>query len=456
MKTVKAKLFLSYVGGIFIILSLVAIAAVYFFDINQRANISKMLYSTLAQIQTHILEDKSLEKIDENIELHSQFLIIVQDDEVAFTSQSSHSTQKILQKLDFYDDDFYEEFHEMLEEQEHEGLIYADEYVFVVDEFEQNGDIKVFLGVNQQYFNKSMELIYTSIILFILFIFTALCVIGYFLISRTIKPLKLILEEVETLQNKPDLSQRLQEIKTDDEFEKLIISFNKMLERIENSVENIKQFSSDASHELRTPLTIIQGEIELLDLENCSLKELKSAIVKIDSEQKKLQEIIKNFLLLSRLEKEISSANTSFLDVCILEVVEKNLLAIESKNLELILDVDNELEVKFDEKYLYIVLENLLTNAIKYTHQGYIKIEAKKDKDVIALKVEDSGVGLKEDEIDKVFERFYRVDYARSDMKEGLGLGLSIVKKICDKFSCALHVSSKFGKGSCFALYFKT
>lgn len=455
MKTVKAKLFLSYVGGIFIILSLISATAIYFFDINQQASISKTLYSTLAQTQTYILEDKPLERIDESIDFYGQFILILQNDELIFTNQSSSHTQKILKKLDFYDDDFYDELYEMVKEQERKGLIYVDEYALVVDWLDGDKNIKVFLGVNQEYFNESLELIYKSIIFLNLFIFTILCVVGYFLIGKTIKPLKLILKEVEALQVKPDLSKRLQEVKTDDEFEKLTISFNKMLERIENSVQNIKQFSSDASHELRTPLTIIQGEIELLDLENSSLDEYKSAILKIDMEQKKLQKIIKNFLLLSRLEKENVGTHSSFLDISILEVVEKNLPLIESKNLELILDIDDELKIGFDERYLHIVLENLLINAIKYTQKGYIKIEAKRDKSDTVLKIEDSGVGLKKDDIDKIFERFYRVDCARSDMKDGLGLGLSIVKKICDKFSCALHVRSEFGKGSCFTLRFK-
>lgn len=454
MKSVKTKLFLSYVGGIFIILSLVTMTALYFFDLNQKANISKTLHSTLTQIQTYILEERALEKVDESIELHNQFLLIIADDEVAFTSQSNFYTQRILEKIDFYEDDFYEEFHEMLQEQEHQGLIYADEYVFVVDEFGEDEEIKVFLGVNQRYFNESFELIYTSIILLNLSIFIILAIVGYILISRTIRPLKLILKEVEELEREPDLSKRLNEIKTDDEFEKLIISFNKMLKRIENSVENIKQFSSDASHELRTPLTIIQGEIELLDLKNASLDELKSAILKIDTEQKKLQEIIKNFLLLSRLEKESVALKMSRLDIVIFEEIERSLSAIEEKKLKLEVDIDDELEVEFDEKYLQIVINNLLTNAIKYTQKGYIKIEAKRENGKIFFRIKDSGVGIKKEHIHKIFERFFRADSARSDIKEGLGLGLAIVKKICDKFSCALHVRSETNKGSEFYLKF--
>ena len=286
-------------------------------------------------------------------------------------------------------------------------------------------------------------------------IFLILTLLGYLLINKTINPLKLILAELKSLQNSDDLSKRLKEHKSKDEFEELIITFNKMLENVENSVENIKQFSSDASHELKTPLTVIQGEIELVKNKEASKEELEAVINKVDKEQKKLQEIIKNFLLLSRLEKEVQSNKRASLDKVLFEAVELNLDFIEKKNLELILEIEEDLSVNFDEKYLSIVVNNLITNAVKYTQEGYIKILAKKQNKNILLEINDSGIGISKEDQNKIFERFYRVDKARTSMKDGIGLGLAIVKKICERFQSSIKVQSEINKGSTFSIKFK-
>lgn len=452
MKSVKSKLFTWFVMIIFMILLFLSIVTIYFFNINQQISTDELLSSSLTEVEKYIRLKKPIEQIDQHINLKNQFLLILKQDKLIFSNQSTHNTEKILDKLDFYDDDFYEEHLERLEKQSKKGLSYADEYALKIFD---DKNFKVFLGIDQDFFEHSLKNIYIAVVVLNFMIFIILTILGYLLINKTIKPLKLILKELENLQDKEDLSKRLKDIYTNDEFEKLVISFNKMLEKIENSVENIKQFSSNASHELRTPLTIIQGEIELLNFEKCTNEELKNAISKINTEQKKLQEIITTFLLLARLEKEDMSLQKCQLDTLLFELIEQNIEAVESKKLELKLEIEDELEIKFDKKYLKIVLENILSNAIKYTQNGFISIQAKKQNNNIELIVQDSGIGFKKDEYDKIFERFYRADYARSDAKKGLGLGLAITKEICKKFSCEIKVKSELKKGSVFRLSFR-
>jgi len=225
-----------------------------------------------------------------------------------------------------------------------------------------------------------------------------------------------------------------------------------MLEGIENSVENIKQFSSDASHELKTPLTIIQGEIEICLQGDKSKEELRVVLEKIDKEQKGLQHIIQDFLLLARLDKEVLNKNSASLDKVIFDCIELNLETLEKKNLKLEVDIEENLEVLFDEKYLSIVINNLISNGVKYTNEGFVKIIAKKQKDTILFEISDSGIGMKKEDLNNIFERFFRVDKVRSSSTSGVGLGLAIVKKICDRFTYTINVKSELHKGSQFSI----
>ena len=478
MKSIKHKLFISYTITIFLILSLLSGVTIYFFKQNKETKSLELIETTYIQIENLIYEKKQLniQEIDKYIDLANQFLIIFEDEKLVFTNQSRFKTLRILDEIEYENEERYEyekddEFH-----REHkrdwddrrkeldrkygefyeEGYIEIDNYVFSLNFFDMNNkEYEVYLGVDERYLDESLDDIYMAIVFLNIVIFLILSILGYILINKTINPLKLILEELKALQENSDLSKRLKENKTNDEFEELIDSFNKMLSNIENSVENIKQFSSDASHELRTPLTVIQGEIELIkNKEDVSKEELTHVVNKIDEEQRKLQEIIKNFLLLSRLDKEALKHKKATLDKVVFECIESNLDALEQKGLELDLDIDDSLEVSFDEKYLNIVVNNLLLNAIKYTNEGVITLRAKKEANKTYLEVKDTGMGIKEEDLNKIFERFYRVDKARTTTKNGIGLGLSIVKKICERFEANIKVESKIEKGTVFKIIF--
>lgn len=465
MKSVKSKLFISFTSTIFVILLFLSIISIYFFNLNKQTRTLELLDATYVQIEDILKDDKSLKikDLDKYIDLRNQFLIIFEEDTIAFTNQSRFKTQDILEQIkyedeheDNYNRDRKDHLDKKYEDYYDEGFIEIDDYILTINSFEKDGlYYEAYLGIDERYLEQSLDDIYGTIIVLNIVIFLVLTFLGYLLINKTINPLKLILNELEHLQSSDDLSKRLKENKTKDEFEELIVSFNKMLENIENSVENIKQFSSDASHELKTPLTVIQGEIELIKNKEASKEELEAVINKVDKEQKKLQEIIKNFLLLSRLDKEQIHNKKTSLDKVLFEAVELNLDFIEKKNLELKLDIEEDLTVNFNEKYLSIVVNNLLTNAIKYTNEGYIKLEAKKQNNKVILKVSDSGIGISKEDQKKIYERFYRVDKARTSMKDGIGLGLSIVKKICERYETIIKVNSEINKGSTFSIEFK-
>lgn len=477
MKSVKSKLFISYTVTIFLILLFLSLISIYFFNLNKETKSVELLDSTNIKVEELITtkEDLKISNIDKYLDLKNQFLIIFKNEQMAFTNQSSFKTQEILDEVyygeihDEHENDRHEhendrhehsenrkdELHYKYKEYLDDGFIEIDDYVFTINYFEfKNSEYEVYIGIDERFLEDSIDDVYETIIILNIVIFFVLTALGYWLIGKTINPLKLILGELRLLQNSSDLSKRLKENKTNDEFEELINTFNKMLNNIENSVENIKQFSSDASHELRTPITVIQGEIELIRTKDASKEEILEVLEKVDEEQRKLQEIIENFLLLSRLDKEAVKNNKAILDKVVFEAIETNLKELDSKGLELVLDVEDDLEISFEEKYLNIVVNNLLTNAIKYTNKGSITVKARKENNSTVLEVSDTGIGLSKLDKDKIFERFYRVDKARTSTKDGIGLGLAIVKKICERFNAEIEVLSKIEEGSSFKIIF--
>lgn len=445
MKSVKSKLFISYSITIFIVLFLLSFSALYIFQKNQETKSLSLLESTYSNIENIILNKIDLEIIE--LEKNkSIFIIINKNDKLLYSDLSLEKNKNIISRVDYKLKHYNEEDHE------YEKYLEVNDQIINYKNISKNNNMyDVYIGINEFILEEFLNDIYSLVLVLNCVLFLVLLVLGYFLINKTINPLKLILEDLEKLQNKKDLSLRLIKQDTNDEFDHLTKSLNNMLEWIENSVENIKQFSSDASHELRTPLTVIQGEIELCKRKSRTKEELDTVLAKVDLEQNKLQNIIKDFLLLSRIDKEVLVKNSTFLDKVVFDVIESNLIDIENKNLELKLNLENNLEINFNEKYLFIVINNLVSNAIKYTEEGFIKIEVKKDSNnKIFFLIEDSGIGIPTKDIPKVFERFYRVDESRTNAQNGIGLGLPIVKKICERFDCSIEIKSELNKGSTF------
>lgn len=437
MKSIKFKLFTAFSIALFLILFFLSIFSIHFFTLNQENEATNKVEKNLIIAKEVLLSNRSLETLNQ-LDLKEQFLIIFENSNLIFTNESRHETREILEdlrRIEFNTSNFIK-----LED-------------FVVSKQKVN-EYTIYIGIDDDYIEHRNEAIINTIVTMNSFIFVLFMAFIYFIIHRTIKPLKTILNDVKTLRDAKDLSKRLKLTKTKDEFEQLTSSFNEMLDNIENSIENIKQFSSDASHELKTPLTIIQGEIELAKNKDLSKEEFIKLLDKLDIEQKKLQNIINNFLLLARLDKELIKEEDSYLDRVVFECIENSLDNLEKKGLELKLDIQEDIKVKFNEKYLFIVISNLLSNAIKYTNNGVITLKVNKNEHFTFFEISDTGIGIASEDINKIFERFYRVDKARTDFNEGIGIGLSIVKRICDRFNTSIKVQSKLNKGSKFSIRF--
>ena len=220
-----------------------------------------------------------------------------------------------------------------------------------------------------------------------------------------------------------------------------------------------RSFISNASHELRTPLTVILGYLESLMMNNDMNEECKIAIGAAEVQAYRMKQLVEDLLTLSRLESTSSAAKDAEVipvTSLIAEVVEDAKLSTWFTNHNISTQIDSDLMIKGDLQEIHSVVSNLINNAVKHTDPG-AKINViwkKASNDSAQLIVEDDGQGIAEEHIERLTERFYRVDAGRSREKGGTGLGLSIVKHILGRHDGHLEIESELGKGSRFICNF--
>jgi len=277
---------------------------------------------------------------------------------------------------------------------------------------------------------------------------------GFVLVRRALRPVDNLSQKAAAI-TQHNLSERLPVVRTGDELERLSLSLNVMISRLEDAINSSKQFVADASHELRTPLAVLRGEIENLaqdiELKPQTRETLGSALEEVD----RLAEIVEGLLALSRLDT--GEAHSQWVKFDLAELVtttadQMSLLA-EDKNITVACDSASRVMIEGDQARLKQVVVNLLDNAIKYTpNGGRIKLKiAQEDGDAV-LDIADDGIGIPAEALPHVFKRFFRVDGSRSRDQGGAGLGLSIVKSICDAHGARVEVSSTPGQGSSFRI----
>jgi heavy metal sensor kinase len=249
------------------------------------------------------------------------------------------------------------------------------------------------------------------------------------------------------------LSERLPVIRTGDELERLSISLNRMIERLDYAFQHINRFSADASHELRTPLTILQLELEGIAQNHRRDAALGDQIGSALEETHRMSRIVESLLAISRLDAGEVKMDMTCLDLGQLAASTANEMTLlaEEKAIRLTIHAAAGVHVEGDRSRVQQVIVNLIDNAIKYTQEGgKIEISVGRDGNAAVLEVSDNGPGIPPHALPHVFERFYRADKARSRASGGAGLGLSIVKAICAAHSAEVTVSSHEGRGSCF------
>lgn len=281
---------------------------------------------------------------------------------------------------------------------------------------------------------------------------------GYLLVGRALRPVDRLSQMAEQMSLQ-DLALRLPVENSGDALERLAISFNNMLTRLRDSVQTSRRFLADASHELRTPLTIVKGELqELASGADLSSTELKERVGSVLEEVARLENLVSGLLVLSRLDAgEAQQKNWVAVDLSELarSTAEQMRLLAEDRGIEINLSGLGAAQVRGDRARLKQIIVNLLDNAIRYTPPGgRVSLRTKADSSACVLELADTGVGIPAAAIPHVFDRFFRVDEARSRDDGGAGLGLSIVKSICSMHGAELDVESEVSRGSLFRIKF--
>jgi heavy metal sensor kinase len=286
------------------------------------------------------------------------------------------------------------------------------------------------------------------------FIISLAVVSGYWLMRRSLQPVDEITRRAEGISS-TNLSERLPVIRTGDELERLSVSLNRMIERLDDAFQHINRFSADASHELRTPLTILQLELEGIAESHRLTPSVTDQIGSALEETHRMSHIVENLLTISRLDAGEVKMDKTRLDLGELasSTAEQMRLLAEEKAILFRSNVSANICVEGDRSRLQQVIVNLVANAINYTPEdGEVEVSVRGEGRIAVLEVSDNGVGISAQALPHVFERFYRADKARSRNSGGAGLGLAIVKAVCTAHGAEIKVSSQEGQGSRFTV----
>jgi heavy metal sensor kinase len=272
---------------------------------------------------------------------------------------------------------------------------------------------------------------------------------GQMLMKLPLQPLVTLTERAELIGT-AKLGERLPVLVTGDEMERLSLSLNRMISRLEDALSLNRRFSADVSHELRTPLTIMRGELEQVQLDPETPPAVRECVDSALEEITRMAKIVESLLAIARLDSGADAIDPLPADVgklCRWVMEQMHLLA-EEKDITMRVDVISMM-VPIDTERIKQVLVNLIDNAIKYTPEGgSITLTAFPTERTAIIEVSDTGIGIAADELPHVFDRFFRADKVRSRLSGGTGLGLSIVKAICNAHRGSIIVRSTEGRGT--------
>jgi len=280
-----------------------------------------------------------------------------------------------------------------------------------------------------------------SIIITIAFILVG-AVLAFVISGQTLKPIKTLAKKIEDIDAN-NLHTQIEPPQTKDELSRLTNSFNSMLSKLNRSFESQRLFAQNAAHELKTPLASIMTNIDVLQLdEEPSIEEYKEVVGVVKNSTLRLIELVEGLLSINNAVDETrwQTFNTGEVFETIVNDLDDD---IERKKLKI--DLSGKCRINGDKALLERALHNLVHNAVRYNvHGGSVKIQLEEN----AIFIEDSGIGIPEENLGRIFEPFYCVDSSRSKKLGGHGLGMSIAKNIFDMHNIKISVYSQLGNGT--------
>jgi len=306
---------------------------------------------------------------------------------------------------------------------------------------------------------KTLQGITTKYLRLLPFLIGLSCIWGWFMAGRALRPVNSVAQTAQRISGS-NLSIRIPSRRAGDELDHLIGTFNGMMDRLGESFEKVRQFSTDVSHELRTPLTVIRGQLEVALLSAKTEEQYREAMLAALEDVERLSHIVRALLLLSQSETGQLVLHKTELDLTAMtrDFVEEFQISAEEKHVRLSADLPETCPMTGDRIQIERLLSNLLSNAIKYTPEnGSVHVRLGRESGIagagptiVRLTVEDTGVGIPAEHLQNIFDRFYKVPSA--DSEKGLGLGLSFVAWIVKTHGGTIDVQSRVNEGSRFTV----
>ena len=280
--------------------------------------------------------------------------------------------------------------------------------------------------------------------------------LGWFMAGRALTPVLAVAQAAQRISGS-NLSLRIPTREANDELDYLVLTFNRMIDRLEASFRQMRQFSTDVSHELRTPITAIRGQLEVALFTAKTTEQYRDAMVNALQDIDRLSQIVRALLLLSQAESGQLALQKARVDLSgvVRDVVDQFQIPAEAAGLRLSATTPASCKAYVDRVQIERMITNLLSNALKFTpERGAVQITLRAEEPFAELVVEDTGRGIPKQHLPHIFDRFYRVPGSGSAPApdQGLGLGLSFVAWIVKAHDGTITVDSTPGEGTRFRI----
>ena len=329
------------------------------------------------------------------------------------------------------------------------GLMFADRYnrlVVICAARDEAGFIQL------QYLRR--------VLIFVFFLsLVLLLVLAWIYAGQALRPITAIMQKVSAITF-VNLHERLEDSGSQDELTRLAATFNSMLDRIETSLAMQRNFVANASHELRTPLTAMQGQLEVLLLKNRGEAEYRQSVQSVLDDIRNLTSMANRLLMLAQADS--GYAARLFSPVSLVDVLWHSQAAIQGRHPNALIHItlDDKLEdaeallIEGNEQLLATVFQNLIENGIKFSERHEVFVQIRPSERGVYVQVRDEGIGIPEQELEQIFQPFFRSSNAIEI--GGHGIGLSLVERIMRLHGGSVEVKSKIGKGTTFNVFFSS
>lgn len=274
--------------------------------------------------------------------------------------------------------------------------------------------------------------------------------VSRFLAGRSMIPIRTMTETINRI-TKNNLKERVTLPSNQDEIYQLSANFNALLDRIQNALEREKQFTSDASHELRTPLATLRGTLEVLIRKPRNQEEYEQKIRYSLGEIDRMTTTLEQLLLIARLEAGSIGKNQELISLT--TVIDETLSQLKpqilAKKIKINLETDSSEKAQVPYYYSKIIIDNILQNSVKYAgNESSIHIKIENNNGITACTIKDEGIGIKEEDLSKIYDSFFRSGALDHKSISGNGLGLAIVKKCAEAIQADIKIDSSLGEGT--------